>query len=318
MIRFARNDDLEKLRPIWKDCFLVDFYSPYGIFYIWFVFQKYKPLLYIENEKPVSMLTLYPIKMISNNKVYKGLYIWAVGTLKEYRQQNIATKMLSYVSEYSGQNGIDFNLIVPQGGSETLYNFYQKRGFNIDLKHKVLLLTKNQMRSFCEEETESLEFKNEVDSKNLKEMRERNFKNLDFISWGPDELDVIQKEYSLPGGNHFVLDFGEGQYVILDLRDSLKMVIREVFVSRENLKKFINTLLSHYKDYEFFEFSLPTAKLPTAKLLASELSDEENLKSLDFSFKNVAMLKLINPEIISPEKSEIDKDNLYFNFALDT
>ena len=99
MIKFAEKNNLNELKPIWKECFSVDFYSPYGVFYICSIFQNYKTLVYVKNNKIVSMLTLLPAKLLINGQNYNGLYIWGVGTLKDYRNQNIASEMLSYKTD---------------------------------------------------------------------------------------------------------------------------------------------------------------------------------------------------------------------------
>lgn len=300
MIKFAEKNNLSQLKHIWKECFSVDFYSPYGVFYICNIFENYKPLIYIKNNKIVSMLTLLPAKLLINDKNYNGLYIWGVGTLKDYRNQNIASEMLLFVQNYSKKNNIDFNFLVPQNYEDKLYKFYFKRGFNLNSKHKIVLLSKTQMEGLSKNTVGSLKFEIGLSNDELMKLRCRNFSSSSFIYWDQDELDKVQKEYSLPECKHVVFNLYEEQYAIIDFRDKHKLVIREMFINKVNFKKFVKTLLEIYKDYNLFEFSLPNN------------SKYFDFLNINFYYSKVAMIKQINNTF------NIDEDKVYFNFALDT
>lgn len=300
MIKFAEKNNLNELQPIWKACFSVDFYSPYGVFYICSIFQNYKTLVYVKNNKIVSMLTLLPAKLLINGQNYNGLYIWGVGTLKDYRNQNITSEMLLFVQNYSKKNNIDFNFLVPQNYEDNLYKFYSKRGFNLNAKHKIVLLSKTQMEGLSKNTVESLKFDIGLSNSELMKLRLKNFSSCYFIYWDEDELDKVQKEYSLPENKHIVFNFYEAQYAIIDFRNKHKLVIREMFINKVNFKKFVRTLLETYKDYNLFEFSLPNN---------SEYFDCLNI---DFYYSKVAMIKQINNDF------NMDEDKVYFNFELDT
>lgn len=301
MIRFAQDDELDKLKPLFFECFDIKFYSPYGAFYITNIFKNYKTLAYIKDDKFVSMITLLPVKLLSGDKIFSGLYLFALGTLKDYRNLNIASEMLEYIYDYSKKNNIDFNLLIPEGYKEHLFNMYFKRGFKKNIKHKLVLLSKEEMNDFLDDDTYNLNFLIEDYNKDLKTMRYKNYFFTDFIEWDEKELAVVQKEYSLPGGNHYFLNFDSGQYAILDLRDESKLKIREYNISDDNMKSFIKTLLDKYPSYKLFEFSLPVNNYYSKFF--------ENKK---YEIKNIAMLRPINENFI------FDEEKIYFNFGLDT
>ena len=183
---------------------------------------------------------------------------------------------------------------------DKLYKFYSKRGFNLNAKHKIVLLSKTQMEKLSKKNVESLKFEIGLSNSELMKLRLKNFSSCNFIYWADDELDKVQKEYSLPENKHVVFNFYEAQYAIVDFRNKNKLVIREMFINKMNFKKFVRTLLEIYKDYDLFEFSLPNN---------SEYFDCLNI---DFCYSKVAMVKQINDDF------NIDEDKVYFNFALDT
>ncbi|MBP0979202.1 MAG: GNAT family N-acetyltransferase [Oscillospiraceae bacterium] len=305
MIRFATIDELSSLRLLFKECFDVEFFSPYGSFYITNIFSDYLPLVYIYNNKIVSMLTLIPV----NFKEFSGFYIWALGTLKDCRNKNIASKMLDFVFEYSKKSNIDFNILIPQ--NKDLYNFYFNRGFKKYIKQKMILIDKKSLLRYVEASDKVLDF-NKTDSIfNLKEYRKKNYNTIDFISWEEKELIKIQKEITLPGSENYILDFKDGQYAILDLREikNNKIKIREFYIFDFNFGSFLKTLLDKYFFCEFFEFLLP---------VSDKYYNFFDLDKEKYVLKNTAMLRIIDDKLDNELFDSFDSNEIYFNFGFDT
>lgn len=301
MIKFADKNMLDDLKNIWKECFYLDFYSPYGVFYITNIFNNYKPLVYFVDGKIVSMLTLMPVSLTSGNKVFYGFYIYGVGTLKKYRNRNIATKMLNWVEEYSKKLSIDFNILIPANGNKNLHHFYFKRGFKINVKQRVILLTKNEVVNFITNADDVFDFELGMQSSLLKKLRAENYNdNLNFVAWGENELDIIKKEFTLPGEKQYILNFGNGRYTIVDLKNKLKLKIVEHNIKQNDMGCFLKTLLTNYPQYEFFEFTIPNSGY------------YYNGFNVDFFKLDKAMLKFLKKELVDYTKP------FYFNFGLDT
>lgn len=301
MIKFADENMLGDLKGLFKECFDLDFYSPYGVFYITNIFKNYKPLIYFIDGKIVSMLTLIPLNLVSDNRAFYGFYIYGVGTLKEYRNKNIATKMLNWVEEYSRELNKDFNILIPANNNEFLHDFYSKRGFKTEVKQRIILLTKNEVLNSINDGDHVFNFKLDMENSLLKELRNKNYKCYShFIEWNENELDIVKKEYSLPEGKHYILNFNRDQYAIIDLRDEKRLTIREYYILNNNMGSFFRTLLAHFPTYEFFEFTLPDSDYYSS-------SFSKNFITLD-----TAMVKFFEDKLFDCTKP------FYFNFGLDT
>ncbi len=330
MIKFATDENLDGLKLLFKDCFNLDFCSPYGFFYLTNIFKNYKPLIFLEDKKVVSMLTLIPLQLVTNVGVFSGFYIWGLGTLKDFRNQNLATQMLNFVSDYSKKLNKDFNLLIPEAGKNYLYDFYFKKGFKTDINHKILLVEKQRVVEFLKSQEISeinlnVRFFTVEDSEKLKKIRRRNFLTVDskigYLEWGNSELEIVQKELSLPGSNHYIVGFDDDQYCVLDLRDKKVLKIREMCVKKQFIGNFFEFIFKTYSGFDFFEFSFPNV-----------VCDDCGLKFVSRCFdglnggkrcveKKVAMFKQIPDNTLKnvEASSNIKQfENLYFNFGLDT
>lgn len=303
MIRFATNDDLCDLKSLFRECFDLDFFSPYGSFYITNIFNNYRLLVYVYNKKIVSMLTLMPVSFNKNKKILNGFYIWAIGTLKEYRNKSIASQMLDFVFEYSKKTNNYFNILIPQDNNKSLYDFYFKRGFKLNIRQKIIYLNKRELFKYIKQDDDILSFEVTNNIPDLEKYRKENYKSVDFISWKEQELIKIQKEIALPGSNNYILDFKDGQYAVLDFNKNKKIKIKEFYIFDYNFGRFIKTLLSEYCDFEFFEFLLPICDNYCNFFYKEK-----------FEIENIAMIRVVNNKV----SKFFNNDRIYFKFGFDT
>ena len=346
MIRFATNDDINELKLLFKECFDVDFCSPYGVFYISNIFENYKPLVYLEEDRIVSMITLFPVNLITQNSEIPGLYLWGLGTFERCRGKGIATKILDFVEEYSKKTDKYFNILIPEEKKEYLKKFYFKRGFEINVNYRIKSIKKEKLAEKVKEFLKLEEpaktvlnsrFLTSADSEKFRKLRRHNFEfinnldsnNLDklncdlsFVEWGRKELKLVQKDFSLLGSSKVVLDFGDFQYCVLDLKDQNKLRILEFFVKKQNFPAFLNTLLNQCRTYEFFEFAASDSQ--NSEKYLRECFGFQNNNNINKKFdkikdeiKNVAMLKpIFNSEKLEDFAKLKGLKNIYFNFGL--
>ncbi len=121
MLDFARPEDVDDLKSLWLACFggpqeYVDFYYS----------RRFAPedtLVWRENGKPVSMMTLMRVRQGGED----GAYVYAVATLPEYQRRGLMTRLDEWSRELLKQRGAKFSSLVPAGPE--LFPIYERLGY---------------------------------------------------------------------------------------------------------------------------------------------------------------------------------------------
>ncbi|MBP0979203.1 MAG: GNAT family N-acetyltransferase, partial [Oscillospiraceae bacterium] len=207
-------------------------------------FLKYDTFVYMHENKCISMLTLIPTQLKTNDGVIKnGYYVYAVGTKNEYRNNGITTLMLDYVDEYAKSNGYDFRILNPDDPPSWLRNFYQKRGYEFAHFRRITMTPKEIVRAA--EDAEVLQYQDGLSAKDLFNCRKNNLENkTGFVRWSEKELESVQADYKLAYKNYHELYFGDWQYAIVRFGkpNSMTIVVKEFYIKDENKKSFFKTL----------------------------------------------------------------------------
>lgn len=122
MFRLSNDDDISKLRMLWKRCFDAD-----SVFLDLFFGKGYglTRTYVMETEAGlVSALSIFPIKYAGHN----GGYVYGVCTHPEHRGHRHAVSLLSYAEEQLLDKEIDFMILRP--ASPTLFDYYIKQGYS--------------------------------------------------------------------------------------------------------------------------------------------------------------------------------------------
>lgn len=131
-IRFVTAGDaaaMEQMRAVWKQCFGAD--EAYLQLYFSTRYRPDQTLAFFDDGQLLGMLTLLPCtyrgRWQGKERIYRGCYLFAVGTLPAAQGRQIATKLLSAADEWMRRTGIEVALLAP--AEDSLYSFYQKRGY---------------------------------------------------------------------------------------------------------------------------------------------------------------------------------------------
>ncbi|MEG2295284.1 MAG: GNAT family N-acetyltransferase [Oscillospiraceae bacterium] len=241
MIRFAQDKDYDQLKHIWQACFGDD--EAYRNLFFETRYQTHQTIVYEEKDRVVAMLHLLPLELHIKGQYYKGKYIYAVGTLKEYRGKGISTNLLSFADNYLQKQAIDCVILVP--ATPSLFSFYEQRGFDFF----------SDIGGICIHASELLQTDTRITStvSTLLELQEQRTvffgTNSTFVAWDKDTLGYLDLEIIQTGGQVITLrnDNNGIGYVVCYMEDKL-LTIKEIVV--ENL--LIEDVIFHL--YEKFSF----------------------------------------------------------------
>lgn len=244
MIRFADETMREDIKALWHDCFgdsneYVEFFlSHYNI--------SQQMMVFIDGDKPVSMLSLLPMSVVTKEGMtIHGRYIYAVATDPRYRGRGLSTKLLEAAHEYLKNNRVRLSVLVPEKG--TLYNFYHKRGFVSEFFIGNANIPASQIArfedSFCVNEATETEFE---------QVREAAFSGRSmFIRWGGDALAYRMAETSMLGGETLLLCADRGRAVAVCFNDGDVVRVRELALDKMTLETALGILQQKYHAKEF-------------------------------------------------------------------
>lgn len=121
MIRFARKDDLARIKELWNESFG---YDDFAEWYFENIFKLDNTLVYVLDYKIVAMLQRlsYSIKNFGD-----VTYIYGACTDSKYRKRGIMGALLSYSETIDIEEGKSAIFLVPE--NEGLFNFYEKKGY---------------------------------------------------------------------------------------------------------------------------------------------------------------------------------------------
>lgn len=116
---------IEELIQIWKICF-GDEESGIAFFFRYFD-SEVRTLWQEADGRAVSMVNLIPAEVCLHGRTRQAYYIYAVGTLPEYRGRGYAGKL---ILRAAGEAGLEARplFLVPE--KEELWGFYEKLGFS--------------------------------------------------------------------------------------------------------------------------------------------------------------------------------------------
>ena len=297
----------DAISDVWHDAFNYNYGSElragtYMNFYVNNIFTKYDTLVYMYDNKCVSMLTLIPTKLtLVDGSVKDGYYIYAVGTKNEYRKNGISTLMLNYVDDLAKSQGKEYRILNPDETNPNLYNFYNKRGYEYIRYRRVSLSPEEVLELASDSEMMPVQFG--LNSGDLFNCRKINLENkTGFIQWEENELSEVQKEYKLEYKNYNELYFGDWQYAIIRYgkTDTKKIVIKEFNIKDENKKAFFKTLSVMFPE----------------KTLVFEIPDSDDFSNFfdkPYSSRILTMINFKNSE----ELRSYVRYPVYFNFGMD-
>ena len=199
-IVFARVEDKDCIRQLWKKCFSDgDFFD----FYFINRFTESNMVCIWEDRQIVCMASIFPCRIMSavNKSVeQEAVYVYAVGTDPDYRRKGYAKRLLRWIKKRYG------NIYLKPSNAENAA-YYKKLGFHEVLKRKK---TKGKIdieyyAGFMQYQTvtEELALKfRKIRRQKLQEQTRYPF----FVSWSAEELLFALKDHIYSGGKILMND----------------------------------------------------------------------------------------------------------------
>lgn len=259
---FADERQKEYLIELWNQCFGDD--RQYIELYLENRFETENMFVIYEDNRPVSMASLLPVKITINGNKENARYVYAVATLPAYRNKGYASKLIRHAAERVKEP------LILQPADRDLQEYYEKHGF-VDAfgespcwiyagkcteTASVPSIGENDLRAAetVSEQDELDELGNwsvaDASEKEYKLVRDKAFEKEGYVEWDEQAIAYAIKENLFCGGRTLLLtnmtNDKEAQRAVLMYRvekDSLHIV--ETTLNDEELHEILPELLLH-------------------------------------------------------------------------
>lgn len=243
--QIAQDNMIPDLKDIWQICF-GGCKEEIDLFYKT-LFNINNAIVYVVNEKPVCSLYLLDMSVMQGGSEVPGCYVYAAGTLPEYRGNGYMSKLIFYAETLALKRGKGFLALLP--ANEGLYKFYGKLGFERFFKVKRVTLNADEMlRLSSAVQKQSCDFTFE----DVYNVRRKVFNHDGDALWKKSHIEYAVKINKLYGGKIFSVD---SDYAVCTKGEN-EVEISECTASGHNLSVVIHKIRKWHR-CDKYNFRLP-------------------------------------------------------------
>ncbi len=142
MIRLAAPSDARQLKDLWQEVFQED--EEYLRAFFQCLFRPENALVQEEDGRIVSALHMVPYDFRDGDEVHPMLYLYAIATLQGYRSRGLGRALTEAAFPIARERGFSGVFLVP--AEESLFQWYRKMGFFVELERSVVRLDPAEIR----------------------------------------------------------------------------------------------------------------------------------------------------------------------------
>lgn len=221
-IRTAEERDIEALCRIWNVCF------GDGEDYVRFFYREnlghIMTAVYAVDDQPVSMLHWFDALFADGDDLLDAKFLYAGGSLPEYRKHGYYTALFHYVEEYAKNNNC---ALFGKPVRRDIIPYYQKLGFEQDASLK-LVTVYPQIK-------ETVGF-SPVSPEDYNRMRDKAFSSHPYVKWSDRHVRFCINETAFFGGRTLKVKLDGCEYFIMcaPQKDELKVIETNLSLNRLN------------------------------------------------------------------------------------
>lgn len=143
VIRELTQKNALSVYTIWRECFTDDEFYIKTFIERCFPFGVHLGIFKKNDNQALSMLSLLPCHIKTEEKRCYGAYMYGVGTLIKHRGNQYSTLLANEAFRKCKEKGYHFIVVRP--AEESLYNLYSKQGFKLEVKSSTISYNINQL-----------------------------------------------------------------------------------------------------------------------------------------------------------------------------
>jgi predicted acetyltransferase len=266
MISYGKVEFVPEMKALWKtvfqeeDAYLEAFFEK--------VHRPENSLVYRADDKVVAALYMIPYKLVLGETQHDVAYLYAIGTLPEYRGRNFATELTKEAQRISQERGFSLVFLVP--AEESLFDWYQRQGFETTFHRVAIQKTRQEVKALSGGTSPMMHVPGS--SGQIWELYSRSiFHDSNWVILSEEQHSFFMETLFREGGQAWVMsekddDMGEAQgeepgeepgpYYALIQQDKDQLIIHETNIDAGSLPSFLAALEEAF-DFESVIFYQP-------------------------------------------------------------
>lgn len=234
---FANEMDEEAIIDLWKQCFGDT--KEYIQMYLGRRFTTENMLVIHDDGRPVAMASFLPVQIMINGETTDARYVYAVGTLPDYRKKGYATEIIRYAFKKYQMP------LILQPAEEMLERYYAGMGFVNAFEaspcwcFESFAEYKQMEMTVASEMSETNWSIQEVKAKEYKALRDAYFTGEGYVYWDEQAIDYAIVENAFCGGEAWKLSKGEKEEILMCRKENDRLRIVETTFEEQELKEIL-------------------------------------------------------------------------------
>jgi len=231
-IRFAEERDIPALSEIWRICFCDS--EDYINFFYSETRGQVTAAVYTVDDRPVSMLHWFDASFTDGTERLDAKFLYAGGSLPEYRKNGYYTALFKYVENYAKENCC---AIFGKPVRADIIPYYKTLGFEPDACLKIVTI--------YPEKKEALTLRPLL-PEDYNRMRDRAFCSHPYVKWSDRYVRFCVAENAFFGGRTLALDLdGSEHFLMCNVQNETLRVI-ETDMSPDQLRRAAGALCESF------------------------------------------------------------------------
>lgn len=231
-IRFAEEKDIFALKEIWKLCFQDK--DEYIDFFFVHQYEKGKTLVLCYDGEVATMLTMISVELVlPHGQRISSTMLYAIATHPRYQGKRFSTQLMDYAKKYIWDHKEGMTILVP--GSESLFSFYKKRGYQTSFYLKESILTWGEMKEW------SMQSKNVSNcvmtvatAKDYNQLRNQLLKERLYVKYENKEIEYQKNLCKQSGADIYYMDLRDVQgCAAIERISPEKVIIKELLLPED-------------------------------------------------------------------------------------
>ena len=222
-IRFAEERDIPALCRLWHIC------SGDSEEYVRFFYRenlgRITSTVYTVDDSPVSMLHWFDAEFVNGNERRKAKYLYAGGSLPEFRKNGYYGSLIRYVCDYAKENGV---ALFGKPAHNGLIPYYAKFGLVPDARFRLVTVSPG--------EKESLKVR-DLSPGSYNRMRCRAFGSHPHVEWSDRYVGYCVAENAFSGGRTLAVETDGDVHFLMAAPKENRLLITETDLSFTQLTR---------------------------------------------------------------------------------
>ena len=221
-IRFAKEQDIPALCEIWKVCFRDN------EDYVRFFYRENRghvtTTVYTVDDKPVSVLHWFDASFVNGNERRSAKYLYAGGSLPEYRKNGYYGALIRYVEDYAKKNDV---ALFGKPATQSLIPYYSTFDFVPDACFRLVTI---------HPEKQSAQKIYPVSPEEYNRMRNLAFRSHPHAEWPDRYVRFCVAENAFLGGKTLAIEADGAVCFLMGAPQGNELLITETDLSLSQLK----------------------------------------------------------------------------------